>query len=156
MRGHGTCHVNASFESTRSFEANGATGPALPAQTGHVPSRYPETSSEMVRFTSGLRGGIFEMRPKFYHTLQGPCDDTVPALEEFQYRTIFLGFKRLYQAWHRGTFGPRWEGMPLSPLHKAYACRKDITKYFPCRFWARFHVPPCRSAISGDETLAEQ
>jgi hypothetical protein len=100
MRGPGTCHAMASFVSTRSFEANGATGPALPAQTGHVPSRYPETNSETVRFTSGLRGGRFETRPNFYHTLQGPFDDTAPALEEFRHRTIFRGFKRLDHCSH--------------------------------------------------------
>ena len=91
MRERGTCHAMASFVSTGSFEANRATGPTLPAQTGHVPSRYPETSSEMVRFTTGLRGGLFETCPNFYHTLQGPCDDTVPALEEFRRRMIFRG-----------------------------------------------------------------
>ena len=89
MRGCGTCHAMAYFESTGSFEANGATGPTLHAQTGHVPTRYPETSSEMVRFTSGLRGGLFETCLKSYHTLQGPCDDAVPDLEDSWHRTIF-------------------------------------------------------------------
>jgi hypothetical protein len=92
MRGSGTCHTMASFESTGSFEANGATGTTLPSQTGHVPSRYPETSWEMVRFTSDLSVGLLETRPIFYHTLHGPCHDTVQDPKQFHHRTIFRGF----------------------------------------------------------------
>jgi len=40
MRGPGTCHSMASFESTRSLEANVVTCPAIPSQTRDVLSRY--------------------------------------------------------------------------------------------------------------------
>jgi hypothetical protein len=117
MQNHGTCHAIASFESTRSFEADGATGLALPAHTGHVPSRYPQTSSETERFTSGLRGGLFETRSHFYHTLRGPCDVTVPRKfgivrfsENFN-GCIMHATEVLSVTW--------WQGMPLPRLCKA-------------------------------------
>ena len=72
----------------------------------------------MVRFTSGRRSDFCETRSNFYHTLQGPYDDTVPGPEDFRHRMIFRGFLRLDLTSRRGTFAPPRGGVapPLVAL----------------------------------------
>ena len=53
------------------------------------------------------------MRPNFYETLQGPCNDAVPDPEDFRHRTIFRGFIRLDHACSRGNFNPQLAGPAL-------------------------------------------
>ena len=130
----------------RSFGANGATWPALPAQTGHVPSRYPHTSSEIVWFTSGLRGGLLKTCPNFYHTLQRPCDDTVPDPEQSYHRTIFREFQRLHQEWHRScsceaeTAPPHKDGPAISLFQFSSIRLLSLFSILVFYFFLSFHI----------------
>ena len=136
--------------------ANGGTGNAFHSQTRHVLSRYLDTNSEMLQFTSGLRSGFCETRSNFYHTLQGAYEDTVPGPEDFRHHMIFHRFLWLDLACHQGTFAPQLWGSSFFGCTRPMHAAKTSYMILQTTSGHHFRWPSCRSAIPRIETLRMQ